>query len=391
MHNSMKRIKLLLMAVCLTLGGMRAMAQSNTLRVWMDETLTMTADGATVMYLTVSENDPNATYTSFNMNITLPKGVSVNQVKSGRVYVNDIKMSDRANDQTIECNMPDERTLKIAAFSMTNANLFPDDIDGKPLDALFTVGLKCDPSAINGEYRIELTECVFNAVEGNNVIATHLDHTEYSTLTVSGGTDFAGVDYTLSDLGIGTLTLPCDCTLPTGLAAYTCTGITAEHVLQFDKVAGIEANTPYVVSGTPGDYHFSGTYKALKATYSTEFMTGVIEATTAPVGSYVMQNHAATYGMGFYRVGSVPANMPAYRAYLNALPSAVKMFSLDFGEGTTEIDGIQSVSKETVSVYTLHGLRVKSDVERACALDGLPRGIYIIGGKKYVVTGRNNQ
>ncbi len=362
------------------------MAQSNTLRVWMDETLTMTADGETVMYLTVSENDPNATYTSFNMTITLPKGVSVNQVKSGRVYVNDITMSDRANDQTIECNMPDERTLKIAAFSMTNANLFPDDIDGKPLDKLFTVGLKCAPSAINGEYRIELTECVFNAVEGNNVIATYLDHTEYSTLTVSGGTDFTGVDYTLSDLGLGTLTLPCDCTVPAGFAAYTCEGITEENVLRLSKVAALEANTPYVVSGMPGVYHFSGTYKALKPTYSTAFMTGVIEPVTAPVGSYVMQNHADTYGMGFYRVGAVEANIPAYRAYLNALPSAARMFSLDFGEGTTEIDGVMSVSRETVNVYTLHGLCVKSNVEKRHALDSLPRGIYIVGGKKYVVT-----
>ncbi len=381
----MKSIKLILLL--LTVSSM-ATAQTNSLRVWMDDPLTMTADGATVMYLTVCENDPNSDYTSFNMNITLPKGVSISQKKSGRETVNEIEMSERAaTTHVIECNMPDERTLKIIAYSTGNDNLYNTDYSDNPLDELFTVGLKCDPSAINGEYKIELTECVFTKAEGNTFVGVELDHTEYSTLTVSGGTDFAGVDYTLSELGCGTLMLPLDCAIPTGMKAYVCYGLSADNVLQMNEVNSIEANIPYIVRGTPGTYHFTGTYKALKDSYSTDYMTGVFAETDAPLGAYVMQNHADTYGIGFYRVGSVAAKVPAYRAYVNSQTSAARMLMMDF-DNVTGVEDVQEEQHQSVNVCTMQGIVVKRGVEKSHALDNLPHGIYIVDGKRYVVTGK---
>ena len=39
---------------------------------------------------------------------------------------------------------------------------------------------------------------------------------------------------------------------------------------------------------------------------------------------------------------------------------------------------------ETTNVYTLQGMRVKSNVAKAHALDGLQKGIYIVDGKKVI-------
>ena len=39
---------------------------------------------------------------------------------------------------------------------------------------------------------------------------------------------------------------------------------------------------------------------------------------------------------------------------------------------------------ETTNVYTLQGMRVKSNVAKTHALDGLQKGIYIVDGKKVI-------
>ncbi len=379
----MKSIKLILLFLAMSSA---VFAQTNTLRVWMDESLEMTADGSTVTYLTVSENDPNNTYTSFSMTILLPEGVSINQKRSGREYVNDIEMSVRASSShVIECNMPDVRTLKIIGYSSQNADLYSDDIDGNPLDELFTIGLKCSPSAINGEYRIELLgDCVFAKKEADgNITGEYLEHIEYCTMTVVGGMEFGGVDYTLSDLGYGTMIMPFDCEIPSGIKVYECAGV-ADDKTVMNRVEMIAANTPYIVRGTGGTYHLDGTYKALKTSYATEYMTGVFEEKSVPVGSYVMQNHPDTHGVGFYLVGDVPETITPYRCYLNVLTSGAKALAMTFNE-ETGIEDKAVAGAECVNVYNVHGICIKQDVRCADALNGLPAGVYVVNGKKMVV------
>ena len=41
-------------------------------------------------------------------------------------------------------------------------------------------------------------------------------------------------------------------------------------------------------------------------------------------------------------------------------------------------------SKELVDVYTINGIKIKNDVKRADALEGLEHGIYIIDGEKII-------
>lgn len=73
-----------------------------------------------------------------------------------------------------------------------------------------------------------------------------------------------------------------------------------------------------------------------------------------------------------------------FRAYFEiegATPKQVNLY-VD-GELVTSIHDIQSDSPEKiVDVYTLNGVKVKSSVKKADALQGLPKGIYIVDGNK---------
>ncbi len=381
----MKMIKYLFL--WLALIAVQATAQESNLQLWMDKTATVTADGTTVTYFTVSQYDPDHNYLGFNMELALPPGFKINQVKSGREYKNDIALSVRATStHTISCNMPDTRTLKIACISTQNHELYPDDEYGNIHYPLFTVGVVAEPSTINGVYDVEMSGISFTwrNTEGALVqeVINKLDET--CTVTVTGGTDFGGVDYSIPAEGCGTLILPFNSSIPEGMQVYYCNGIVNNSALDLSEMSSITANTPYVVSGVPGNYHFEGVYRALKTRYATAYMTGVYERTEVPEGAYVMQNHKDTYGVGFYRVGSIKTDVTPYHCYLNNFGSEENVLRLEFG-GTTGIDGMGDGGNVLVNVYNAQGQLIRVGVKFSDALKGLGQGVYIINDKKYII------
>lgn len=62
-------------------------------------------------------------------------------------------------------------------------------------------------------------------------------------------------------------------------------------------------------------------------------------------------------------------------------------FEGDTEASSTAINGITSNTGEsnTINVYNINGIQVKSNVNKADAAKNLPKGIYIFGGKKHVV------
>ena len=56
----------------------------------------------------------------------------------------------------------------------------------------------------------------------------------------------------------------------------------------------------------------------------------------------------------------------------------------DFEE-TVSINPVTSPLSTTANVYTLHGLKLRTDVPAHRATLGLPQGIYIVGDKKVAV------
>lgn len=376
----MKHLALLLLAFAPFL----AFAQQSKLQVWTDAELKFTADGKTVTYMTVYEKNPDVDYTAFNMEFTLPRGFRINLVKKGREWVKDISLSVRASStHTINCNMPDPTLLKIISTSSQNENYYPDDEDGNECTELFTIGLVADPETYNGTYAIQMDGARFVKKDASGISADDLDHVEYSNVTVSGGTDFPGVTYTLPSQGIGTLIVPFNFVPQPGFEVYDCTGLDGS-TLQLEKVAEAKANTPYIVRGTPGTYNLNGNYCGLKDSYSTPFLTGVYVDTQVPDGAYVMQDQKVN-GLGFYQVSKGQnITISPYRCYLNAQKMAMSRLQLGFGEATG-VDEVAGEGSECVDVYSVSGILLRSKVKAADALKGLQPGVYVVNNKRVTV------
>lgn len=362
----------------------RMVDASETLEVWMDKSVSFTADGKTVTKLMFREKDPNINYIAFNMTLTVPKGIHINQVKSGRNYVNDIKLTERATStHAIACNMPDETTVKIICTSSLNEELYPNDEEGKLMDELFEIGFVADANTYNGTYAIEMTGCKFVQNDENNQIIGHvLDHTEYCDFVVSGGKNFPGVDYTLSSSRLGTLMLPFNSEIPDGLSVYECVGISGNGYVELGKVSSFTANTPYIVAGAPKSYHFDGIYRGMKDSYSTDYMTGVYVDTTVQQGAYVLQNQA-TEGLGFYKVENDDIKISPYRCWLNAPNENLACLKVDLGD----VSSIEEIASDNtiVDVYSMDGILLRSKVMMKDAFKNLPQGIYVVNNKKYIV------
>lgn len=185
----MKKFVMTFSLVLLTVVG--AQAQSETLRVWLDSKVTFTADGSTVTYLKLYENDGTQGYTSFNMSLYVPKGIHVNKVKQGRDMVDDIFLSERATTtHTIACNMPSETLLKVACTSSMNQDLYNDDEEGNPLDEVWTIGLVADPTMANGDYIVTMPAdgLIFNMKQGDTYVSSRIKEDVKCVFTITGGT-----------------------------------------------------------------------------------------------------------------------------------------------------------------------------------------------------------
>lgn len=381
----MNKIKLIMLMLVLCAARVSAFTTDNTLSVWMDQKVELTADGKTVTKLTVYEYDPNVNYISFNMAIFVPKGTKIYQRKEGRKYVNDIDLNaDRATDHTISCGMPDDHTVKVIAYSITNDQLYPDTEDGTIVKELFTIGLVCESGATNGVYRAEMLDVNFTYRDENSKITSNgIDHIEYADFTVTGGQDFPGVDYTMTPAGYGTLILPFNCEIPKGLTAYECNGIDENNMLVLGSVSSFAANTPYIVKGSPATYHFNGVYSAIFDEYSTDYMTGVYTDKKVPAGSYVLQSQEPD-GLAFYRVYESPeVVLPAYRCCLS-VKDALSAGNLKFSDSATGVKAVGDARNVKVDVYTVSGVKIRSKVSASEALDGLPAGVYVINNNKVI-------
>lgn len=142
---------------------------SPELHVWAEFPNPIVADGKTINYVKVFEHDDNGLqYSAFNMEIILPVGFRVNQVKQGRETVNDIFLSDRATStHSISCNLYQGYDLRIISTSSQNFNFFDDDVEGNPIDELFTIGLIADPTLSAGDYEVHLEGIKFVLADAN--------------------------------------------------------------------------------------------------------------------------------------------------------------------------------------------------------------------------------
>lgn len=361
-----KTMKTIFMMLAL-LTAVQASAQTETLKVWMDD-VTMTADGKTVTRLYVMENDV-VDYTAFSLSLIVPKGVTIAKVKSGRNTVNDIRLTERLNDHTISCNMlSDGRTIKIISSSPSNSNFYPDDVDGNVMDSIFSIGLVADPAMVNGNYTIEIKDCKFVLQDAT---ASQPQEAVTASMKVTGGVDGLAINYEMAEVGVGTLILPFDASLPQGFDAFVCSSLDGDLLILTEQES-IKANTPLIVTGLPGTYTFVGASVASEKCYSDGVLTGVMEQTQVNEG-YVLQNLNGL--TGFYRVNpDKPIEVPAYRCYMNNVTEA-GCVRIMFGN-ETGIGELNATSVSKGNAFDLQGRRVKKNAAR---------GVYILNGEKVVV------
>lgn len=157
------------------------------------------------------------------------------------------------------------------------------------------------------------------------------------------------------------------------------------EVLNFEEVENLEANVPYLVYITGDKFHgFNIGTEVFAADPQAQCRGGFcFQGNYTP--SFAMRNRYGVADHGaegqFIQKGGETSTLPATGAYFTASgkPASVK---LNLGGEVTGIDSNGVIISDSASapVYDLKGVRVSNG-----SLEGLPKGLYIQGGKKVYV------
>ena len=197
----------------------------------------------------------------------------------------------------------------------------------------------------------------------------------------------------------GTIVLPFEATT-TDANLYEATDVVVagseESILAVQPVTGgaLEANTPALFQGeTAGTaVTFSASDVEVAATADAVLTKTIGENGYTLTGSLSTIDALSEGDLFiakdmFWSVGTTnKVGMQAFRAYIDAPeagPAQVNALRILVGDATS-IRQALSDGTLPVDVYNLQGVQLRKNVARDAALEGLPAGIYIVGGKKVV-------
>lgn len=197
----------------------------------------------------------------------------------------------------------------------------------------------------------------------------------------------AGYTLPISQYGYSTFASPRAYEVPAGLegAIVTVEGNVANTEFVYTEGDIVPAGIGLLYKGTAStSYTINVTSETATEVYADNCMKGFLQdaplAVAADTKAYIFANDSED-GLGFYLQGDGSVlNLSYGKAYLSipaTLASQLKGFRLNLGEAT----GISGVTTQEAAtgVYTLSGVRVGN------TLNGLPGGVYIVGGKKVIV------
>ena len=163
---------------------------------------------------------------------------------------------------------------------------------------------------------------------------------------------------------------------------YTIVGVTFKHkndVKDVNYSARVEGTKGSEEYGTAQQVQFVGTY-----------VKCFDNNNNIPANSYVLKgnNVGATTGLWYYR--TVPTNTRGFRGWLQSVNGQnSKGFECEINGvvdqvngDVTAIEGIEAEQQHDANIYNLNGQLVR---QGATSTEGLPSGLYIVGGKKVVV------
>ena len=197
----------------------------------------------------------------------------------------------------------------------------------------------------------------------------------------------AGYTLPISQYGYSTFASPRAYVVPAGLegAIVTVEGNVANTEYVYTEGDIVPAGIGLLYKGTAStSYTINVTSETATEVYADNCMKGFLQdaplAVAADTKAYIFANDSED-GLGFYLQGDgSELNLSYGKAYLSipaTLASQLKGFRLNLGEATG-ISGVTNQEAET-GVYSLSGVRVGN------TLNGLPGGVYIVGGKKVIV------
>ena len=164
-------------------------------------------------------------------------------------------------------------------------------------------------------------------------------------------------------------------------------------VLSFKSVEGMaDANVPYLVK-TKGDNLFNGTTLTNATVAQTpETVENSIAGTGVKhVGNFgetmTITSDDQTSWYGYNKNGSfvkvLSGTVKPFRSAIKSTGAAPSSFALKLDGTVTGILNLENPNAK-VDVYTVSGVCVRKNVPAASALNGLSRGVYIVGGQKVV-------
>lgn len=180
----------------------------------------------------------------------------------------------------------------------------------------------------------------------------------------------------------GTLILPFDADIPQGMSAFAITGVNEDlPFLEKERQTQIKANIPLYITGAPGNYSFSGVSQAVRTSYGQGLLMGRHTAYTA-TGT---DEFGLTQEDGIIMFRRADGGWPvaAHECYLKCdLPASFICLDREDATGINDPKDLRDLKdykdfKDYGESFNLAGQQV--------AGGKLPRGIYVVGGKKVVV------
>ncbi len=326
-------------------------------------------------------------YTAFNLDISFPEGINVmyqevGGQKNAYVYLfkgsgspfpynEDFFSGEKTYYHNVSGTVNEFGNLRVACVSQSNANFTANS------GTLFYFYVTLDNAALASSFSpkpiVKLSGMNLTTSDATKYVPADFACRPFSTGIPTERTLPVNVSAANK---VGTLILPFDAELPSGLKAYSCDA-TEGDLLTLTPAESLEACTPYIVYAENGySGNLSGTAELPDASNVTDvftdgLLTGLLTSGVVNTG-FILQNKGE--GPVFYDAEGVNFSLPAGRCYLTSSGSGVKAFQFAFDDDAT---GIEKVNGQwsMVNTYDLSGRQVLAP----------KHGIYIQGTHKVIV------
>ena len=274
-------------------------------------------------------------------------------------------------------------TVDLVPLDATSLDLSSNavNLEGTPL-----ADMKADMTNSNMTIFLpEGTEGV-DAKEKNVVVGTTA-----SNLSLTDGNDWGVTkDFTAAAVNydrvfnteanyVQSFVLPFGFTVPTGTTVAELSSVNGDDLV-FKPVATTEANKPYLVVTTDGDFINKLKNVEVKATTGADLTTTV--GGVSHIGSYTAQSVANVYGYANGKfVKANTGSVKPFRTYVKVTgaQAAPMAFGVNIEGTVTGINNATTAATAKEAIYNLQGVRVSGDLKH------LTKGVYIVNGQKVVV------